>query len=210
MTHLDARPLLFVISGPSGAGKGTALRFLTERSLLRRVPTYTTRQPREHETPGVDYNFVTEDEFFRLHDEGVIFEYTRTYAASYYGSPKCLLTGDDPDALLAELDPSGLVRVRTASQRRVIGIFVTTSSEDELRHRLLLRGQGGEAAQRLRIRTDQLTWAWVYDYVLVNDDRERFFEDLEVVVRGELIRNEGARRMLDLKTESNPTLQERD
>jgi guanylate kinase len=208
MTHLDARPLMFVVSGPSGAGKGTALRFLTERSLLRRIPTYTTRLPREHEIPGVDYHFVPEDEFFRLHSEGTIFEYTRTYAASYYGSPSSLLEVTDTDPLLTELDPSGFVRVRTASKRRVIGIFVTTTSEDELRHRLVLRGQQGEAAQRLRIRTDQLTWAWMYDYVLLNDDRDLFFRDLETVVRSEIIRTEGARRMLELKVESNPTLKE--
>jgi guanylate kinase len=206
MTHLDARPLLFVVSGPSGAGKGTALRFLVERSLLRRVPTYTTREPREHESPGVDYQFVTEDDFFELHEQGQIFEYTRTYAASYYGSPRRLLEDEETGPLLTELDPGGFVRVRTASQRRVIGIFVTTTSEDELRHRLHLRGQGSEATQRLRIRTDQLTWAWVYDYVLLNDDRERFFGDLETVVRSEIIKTEGARRMLALKADSNPTL----
>ncbi len=208
MTHLDARPLLFVVSGPSGAGKGTALRFLTERSVLRRIPTYTTRQPREHETPGVDYHFVSEDEFFELHDKGEIFEYTRTYAASFYGSPRGFLDVDDADPLLTELDPSGFVRVRTASRRRVVGVFVTTTSEDELRHRLVQRGQGGEAARRLRIRTDQLTWAWMYDYVLLNDDRDQFFRDLDTVVRSEVIRTEGARRMLELKVHSNPTLRE--
>lgn len=204
MTNLDARPLLFVVSGPSGAGKGTALRFIVERFLLRRIPTYTTRRPRDHEVSGVDYQFVTEEDFFKLHDEGVIFEYTRTYAESYYGSPKTLLSSDDTAPLLTELDPGGFVRVRAASQRRVIGVFVTTTSEDELRHRLVLRGQGSEAAQRLKVRTDQLTWSWVYDYVLLNDDREQFFGDLETVIRSELIRTEGARRMLDLKTDPNP------
>jgi guanylate kinase len=210
MTHLDARPLMFIVSGPSGAGKGTALRFLTGRSLLQRVPTYTTRQPRAHEKPGTDYIFVDEDEFFRLHHEGKIFEYTRTYSSSYYGSPQRLLADDQPDPLLTELDPGGFVRVRAASRRRVIGIFVTTTSEDELRQRLHHRGQGDEANQRLRIRTDQLTWAWVYDYVLVNEDRAQFLRDLETVVRSEILRSHGAQRMLELKAESNPTLRERD
>lgn len=208
MTHLDARPLLFVVSGPSGAGKGTALRFLTESSLLQRVPTYTTRRPREHEKAGTDYLFVSEEEFFRLHDQETIFEYTRTYSESYYGSPRQLLADDQPAPLLTELDPGGFVRVRAASQRRVIGIFVTTTSEDELRQRLQLRGQGNEATQRLRIRTDQLTWAWVYDYVLLNEDRNQFLRDLETVVRSEILRSDGARRMLELKAESNPTLRD--
>lgn len=210
MTHLDARPLLFVVSGPSGAGKGTALRFLTERSLLQRVPTYTTRQPREREKAGTDYIFVSEEEFFRLHNAGTIFEYTRTYSAGYYGSPQRLIADDQAGPLLTELDPGGFVRVRAASRRRVIGIFVTTASEDELRQRLNRRGQGDEANQRLHIRTDQLTWAWVYDYVLLNEDRGQFLRDLETVVRGEILRSNGARRMLELKAESNPTLRAQD
>lgn len=198
MGQLDARTPLFVISGPSGAGKGTAMRVLTERLGLRRIATYTTRLPREHEVPGVDYNFVSEEEFFKLHHSGTIFEYTRTYSQSLYGSPRSLVTEAGAEAALTELDPGGFVRVRAISRYRVIGIFVTATSEDELRQRLILRGQQDEIAQRLRIRTEQLTWAWAYDYVLVNDDRDVFLRELETVVRSELIRAAGAKKMLEL------------
>ena len=58
----------------------------------------------------------------------------------------------------------------------------------------------------MRIRTDQLTWAWSYDYVLLNDDRDTFYTDLDAVVRAELLRTSGARRLLELRTEIDPSL----
>jgi len=206
VSHIDARPLLFVISGPSGSGKGTAMRWLTENTELNRVTTYTTRDPRPTEVDGRDYHFVAEEEFHRLHEKGTIFEYTRTYAASLYGSPSVMLDAVETRPLVVELDPAGFVRTRAASTRRVVGIFITTLSEDELRRRIQERGQGAEVAQRLKIRTDQLTWAWSYDYVLLNDELERFQADLNTVVRGELLRTSGARRLLDLRKEIDPTL----
>jgi guanylate kinase len=207
MPRLDARPVLFVISGPSGAGKGTALARMVESALVRRVATYTTRAPRPGERDGVDYRFVDEATFFGLYEKGVIFEYTRTYSDSYYGSPSALLADADPGFLAVELDPAGFVRVCASSTRRVVGIFVTTDSEEQLRERLVARGQGQEAERRLRIRTDQLTWAWMYDYVLINRVRDRFLADVELAVRSELLRTEGARHMIELREQVDPTLQ---
>lgn len=208
MSQLDARPLLFVISGPSGSGKGTAMRYLTGRGMLERATTYTTRPPRETEVDGLDYHFVNEDTFYDLHEKGTIFEYTRTYSASLYGSPSVLLDSTDPRPLVVELDPAGFVRLRAASTRRVVGLFITTVSEGELRKRIEARGQANELTKRLRIRTDQLTWAWSYDFVLLNDDVDAFYADLATVVRSELLKTQGARRMLDLRKEIDPTLQE--
>ena len=207
MSQMDARPVLFVISGPSGSGKGTAMRRLVAHAGLTRVTTYTTRPRRDTEVDGVDYHFVDLDSFHHLHEEGVIFEYTRTYSESLYGSPAAMLDSTDPRPLAVELDPAGFVRTRAASARRVVGIFITTVSEHELRRRIHERGQGREVGPRLRIRVDQMTWAWSYDYVLLNDDLETFYGDLETVVRGELLRSAGARRLLDLRIELDPTLQ---
>ena len=152
MPQLDARPVLFVVSGPSGAGKGTALGWMVESGLVRRVSTYTTRAPRPGERDGVEYRFVDEATFFELHRKGAIFEYTRTYSDSYYGSPNTLQDDDDPGFLVAELDPAGYVRVCASSSRRVVGIFVTTNTEAELRERLVARGQGGEEIGRASCR----------------------------------------------------------
>ncbi len=200
---MDARPPLFVVSGPSGAGKGTALDWMVLSGLVRRVPTYTTRPPRPTERDGIEYNFVTDEAFTKLREEGQLIEYTRTYADSYYGSPRELLDSQDPMPLAAELEPTGYVKVRAMSARRVIGIFVTTQTETELRVRLAERGQARETDNRLRVRSLQQTWAWVYDYILVNRDREDFLGELSTVVRGELIRSRGLQYISQLQQEES-------
>lgn len=197
VAQLDARPLLIVVSGPSGAGKGTALEHATHALPLRKIPTYTTRPMRPGEKDGIDYEYVDEERFLQLYQAGVIFEYSRTYARSYYGSPRALLRDDIENPLIVELDPNGFVRVRAASARRVVGIFVTTSSESELRARLASRAQDSDISQRLKISTEQLKSAWVYDYVVFNEDREQFLADVTVIIQSELLRTSGAKRMLD-------------
>jgi len=208
VAHLDARPLLIVISGPSGAGKGTALEHAIRTLPLRRIPTYTTRPMRSGERNGIDYEYVDEKKFFQLHEADVIFEYTRTYSRSYYGSPSALLHDDIQDPLIVELDPNGFVRVRAASARRVVGIFVTNSSESELRARLAARAQDSDIDQRIKIRTDQMVWAWIYDYVVFNEDKEKFLDGLTAIIESELLRTSGAKRMLDLRREMDLTLKE--
>jgi guanylate kinase len=163
---------------------------------------------RSGEKNGVDYEYVDEKKFLQLYTEGIIFEYTRTYLRSYYGSPSTLLHDDIQDPLIVELDPHGFVRVRAASARRVVGIFVTTSSESELRARLAARAQDSDIGQRLKVRTDQMVWAWIYDYVVFNEDREQFLAGLTAIIESELLRTSGAKRMLDLRREMDLTLKE--
>ncbi|HEY2553495.1 MAG TPA: hypothetical protein VGI64_23270 [Streptosporangiaceae bacterium] len=203
---MDGRPVVFVVSGPSGAGKGTALEWMTGPGGISRVPTYTTRPPRPGERDGTDYHFVSEQEFFSLYRRGAIFEYTRTYSESYYGSPRALLQDGGELQLAAELDPTGFARVRAVSARRVVGIFITTTRPADLRGRLAARGQGEDTARRLQVRTEQQRWALVYDYLLVNDDREQFLADLATVVGSELIRLRGARHLVSIRHDSDPTL----
>jgi guanylate kinase len=200
---LDARSPLFIISGPSGAGKGTALDWMVLSGIVRRVPTYTTRAPRPTERNGKEYNFVSDEDFTKLREEGQLVEYTRTYSDSYYGSPRELLDSEDPTPLAAELEPTGYVKVRAMSARRVIGIFVTTRTETELRKRLAERGQLPDADNRLRIRSLQQTWAWVYDYILVNEVRDDFITELSTVIRSELIRSRGMQYITELQQEES-------
>jgi len=196
-----------VVSGPSGAGKGTALDYITQLNAAKRVATYTTRAARPGEVNGVNYEYVSESKFSELCAEGTIFEYTRTYYDSYYGSPSTLLRSTDPAPLAVELDPHGFVRVRAASTRRVVGLFIAAPSESSLRARLEARGQETGLDRRLRVRTDQMVWSWVYDYIIFNDDRDQFFVDLAAVVKSELLRTDGAKRILELRKDLDPTLE---
>ncbi len=176
---------------------------MTLSGLVRRVPTYTTRVARPAERDGVEYNFISDEAFAKLREEGQLIEYTRTYADSYYGSPRELLDSQDPMPLAAELEPTGYVKVRAMSARRVIGIFVTTKTETELRSRLAERGHTTDADKRLRIRSLQQTWAWVYDYILVNQDREQFLTELGTVISSELIRSRGMQYITELQHEES-------
>ncbi|HTZ24909.1 MAG TPA: hypothetical protein VMC83_13050 [Streptosporangiaceae bacterium] len=200
---MNARPPLFIISGPSGAGKGTALDWMVLSGLVRRVPTYTTRAARPTERDGIEYNFVSDEAFTKLREQGQLIEYTRTYSDSYYGSPRELLDSEDPTPLAAELEPTGFVKVRAMSARRVIGIFVTTRTETELRSRLAERGLTPDTDNRLRIRSLQQTWSWVYDYILVNTDRDDFLAELSTVIKSELIRSRGMRYITELQHEES-------
>ena len=105
--------------------------------------------------------------------------------------------------MAAELEPTGYVKVRAMSARRVIGIFVTTRTEKELRSRLAERGQTWDADNRLRVRSLQQTWAWVYDYILVNQDRDEFLAELSTVVNSELIRSRGQQYITELQQEES-------
>lgn len=185
-------PLLFVISGPSGAGKGTALRHLSATfSEIERVTTFTTRKPRPNETPGVDYRYIDEAEFERLRESGEIYESERTYKDYAYGSPSCLLRDDAPAPMLVEMEVKGMLRLRASSRRRVVSIFLLPAAMRELAERVESRHAEGNLDARMEVALEQVHFALAYDYLLVNADREDFLRDLTTVVQAELLRSRG-------------------
>lgn len=184
--------LLFVVSGPSGAGKGTAMHhLLTAVPAMVHVPTYTTRAPRSGEQDGVDYRFVTEDRFAGLRADGTIFESRRTYGDELYGAPAALLDPSGPSWLLAELDIAGYHRARRMSGRRVVGLFITPPTIAELERRIRARSGDGNLAARLDVAREQLRQGWSYDHVLLNDDLDRFLAAVSAVAAAEIARAEG-------------------
>src|SRR3954470_6228038 len=173
MASQDARPLLLLVSGPSGSGKGTALERLTQVGFVR-VPTYTTRAPRHGEQDGVHYHFVDEEQFMKRVAEGDIVEYTRTCSDSLYGAPCSLFDTECDDPLLAEVDVKGFARLRSLSRRRVVGLFVSAPTAHHAEARINGRGREENLDRRLEVGDTQLDHSWWYDYFVVNDDMERF------------------------------------
>jgi guanylate kinase len=205
MASSTAQPLLFVVSGPSGAGKGTLLGHLHETAGVRRVPTYTTRAARPGEQPGVDYVFVDNDDFWAKVEAGEIFEYTRTYGDYAYGSPDRLI-GLDPEPLAVELDYKGMFRVRARSPRRVVSIFVMTADWQTAAERITSRSAEKNLDARATKWQEQVQFAWAYDYVLINDSRERFASEAGAIATAELARTAGARALLDHRHDTDSTL----
>ncbi|HOT28187.1 MAG TPA: guanylate kinase [Candidatus Ozemobacteraceae bacterium] len=190
---MKPKPLLFVISGPSGSGKGTALDFI-EREFadsIARSPTYTTRARRNGERDGKDYNYVSDARFQELVTQNEIFEFTRTYNDELYGSPRRLINADDGHHLLVELDFNGFHRLRSISRRKVIGIFIMPPSIEELSRRILARQPETNLDKRLHRVSEQIAHAWSYDYIILNRDRDEFLRRVRCTVEAELFRLDG-------------------
>lgn len=185
MKPLPPAPLLVVVSGPSGSGKGEALRIFAAEGF-ERVVTSTTRSPRPGEQDGVDYNFVSEDEFRKRYAEDEYLECNRTYERYVYASPSDVLDADPstPDQVM-ELDPEGYFYVRANTKRRVVGVFTLPPSIPELDRRIAARARGQEdnAERRLAVARKQIILAWQYDLVITNDDLDRFRDDVRATAR---------------------------
>lgn len=164
---------LFVISGPSGAGKGTLVG-----RLLREVPdtwvsrSVTTRAPRSGETEGVQYHFATPDEFSDLIESDGLLEWA-TYAGNSYGTPRALVEEHmrNGDQVVLEIDVQGAFQVRDKMPEAHL-VFIAPPSLKVLEERL--RGRNTESedviASRMKAAEVELSRKMEYDVVLVNDD----------------------------------------
>lgn len=166
-------PLLIVISGPSGVGKDTVIQRMQERQLpFYFVVTAATRSPRPNEVHGVDYFFVTHDEFARMIEQDELLEYAIVYN-DYKGIPKSQVRAalDSGKDVVMRLDVQGAATVHKLCPDALL-IFLTTEDEDALIDRLLKRKT--ETPEGLALRTatarQELKRLPEFDYVIVNRD----------------------------------------
>jgi guanylate kinase len=187
---LQQTALLVVISGPSGVGKDSVLRGLKEQGLpFRFVPTMNTRPRRPDEVDGVDYFFVSTQEFVTLLEQGELLEHAVVYG-DYKGIPKrpireALQSGQD---VVLRVDVQGAATLKRLVPEAVF-IFLTALDEDELVARLMNRKTESEESLRIRIATarQELQRIEEFDYVVVNhDDRlEEAVRDVIGIIRAE-------------------------
>ena len=167
------RGTLFVVSGPSGVGKGTLVKKLVERdSNIVISISATTRKPREGECDGREYYFISHDDFEKMISEDEILEYT-TYCGNYYGTPKKeaeRIMGEGKDLIL-EIEVDGAAQIKKKYPDAVT-IMLLPPSITELESRL--RGRGTETDEvilsRLARAREEILLAPGYDYVVVNGD----------------------------------------
>jgi guanylate kinase len=174
--------VVFVITGPSGVGKGTLIRALLERvPELELSVSATTRRARPGETQGVHYHFLTDEEFQRRVDAGDFLEYV-AYAGGRYGTlehevDRLLASGK---GVILELEVEGAFAVRRRRPDATL-VFVCPPSFDDLERRLRARAtdSAGEIEVRLAIAHEQLRERDQFDIAIINDDAERATEELQ-------------------------------
>jgi guanylate kinase len=169
------RPILVVISGPSGVGKDATLQAMQQRNTpFYFVVTATTRPRRPTETDGVDYHFISMSDFAEMIDNGELLEYAIVYG-DYKGIPKkhvrsALASGKD---VIMRIDVQGAASIRQLIPNAVT-IFLTAESEDELVRRLHERKTESEDKLKMRVATarQELKRFVEFDYVVVNRENE--------------------------------------
>ena len=182
---MNHQGILVVVSGFSGAGKGTLMK-----ELLKRYDNYalsvsaTTRQPREGEKDGEDYFFVNREYFQQMIEEGRLVEYAQ-YVNHYYGTPrdyveKKMAEGKD---VILEIEIQGALKVKKRFPDALL-IFVTPPSAGELRRRLV--GRGTETIEvinaRLRRAAEEASGMEAYDYLLINDEIDACVEQMHQLI----------------------------
>ncbi len=199
-------PLLIIISGPAGSGKTTLCdsllagwdaHFLSSGSQLERVITATTREPRSGEQNGVDYFFLTKDEFEDKVAGKGFFEHATVFQ-NRYGILKSEIHGKLKlgKNLLINIDVQGAATFRKNAADdptladRVITVFIMPPNTEVLQERLLNRGQNNPADMQHRLHiAEQEMKEWVhYDYTIISGTKEEDFDQLLSIIRAERLR----------------------
>jgi guanylate kinase len=180
----------FVITGPSGVGKGT---LITE--LLKRIPelqlsiSATTREPRDGELDGREYHFLSPQEFDRRAEAGEFLEFA-TYSGNRYGTLRSEIERHlaEGHSVVLEIEVQGARQVRAAMPESV-QIFIAPPEPSALRERLRQRGKdsGEEIDARLAVAAQELAAKDEFPHQVVNDELDHAADELERVVRAELV-----------------------
>lgn len=180
---------LFVISGPSGVGKGTLVKMLlAKHSEITLSISATTRKPRPGEVRGIDYIFMDKENFLEMVKMGYFLEWAE-FAGNYYGTDRTIVEKalEQGQNILLEIDVKGALQVKSKKPEAVL-IFIEPPSMEELQARLFKRKTESEAEiqRRLAIVKSEIELKNKFNYRIINDNLNNAFLELENVIKTEL------------------------
>lgn len=190
MDKFPKKGLLLVMSGPSGAGKGTICKELVKDENIKYSISATTRAPRGSEENGKDYFFLSTEEFEQLINTDGFLEWAKVYDR-YYGTPRDFVEEviDDGKACILEIDVQGALKIRDSFPEAVL-IFILPPSLSELYRRL--KDRGTESEEQIQTRMSwvlgEIAQIEKYDYVIVNDDLAKAVTEARAIVESEKCR----------------------
>jgi guanylate kinase len=184
---------LIILSAPSGSGKTTLCRALQRRDeSIGFSVSCTSRKKRKGEINGVDYTFLTDQEFKKRIENGEFAEWEQIHGNYYYGTLKAILEAaiQHQELLLLELDVKGAMSIKNIYSEKTLSIFVEPPSMDDLYTRLVKRGTDSEKriAKRLERLTAELEYKSNFDHHIINDDVRHAVDEIMDIIQHE---NEG-------------------
>lgn len=189
---IHRRGLMLVLSSPSGAGKTTLSRRLLESdSEIDMSVSATTRKPRPGEVEGKDYFFLTTEDFGIMRNNAEFLESAKVFG-NYYGTPRkpveeALARGHD---VLFDIDWQGTQQLDETAPEDLVKVFILPPSAQELERRLEKRAQDPAevVAARMAKASDEISHYQEYDYIIINEDMDKAFAELQAILRAERLR----------------------
>ncbi|MFD1450570.1 MULTISPECIES: guanylate kinase [Oceanobacillus] len=190
---IKEKGILFILSGPSGVGKGTVRKKLFEEEMdLQYSISMTTRDKRTGEVDGVDYFYKSREEFEELIEEGELLEYAQ-YVNNYYGTPRQYVeeTIEKGFDVFLEIEVQGAMQVKKNFPQGVF-IFLFPPSLEELKNRIVNRGTESQelVLNRLKEARNEIEMMDAYDYVVVNDKVETAVDKVKAIIKSEHLKRE--------------------
>ena len=189
----EEKGILFILSGPSGVGKGTVRQRLFEQEThLKYSVSATTREKRAGEQEGIDYFYTTKEQFEAMIQNGELLEHAQ-YVENYYGTPRAyveeqLEKGND---VFLEIEVQGALQVKENFPEGVF-IFLFPPSLEELKNRIIGRGTESDELVRNRLKEaeKEIRMMSEYDYVVVNDDVDQAVQKVKAIITSEHCKRE--------------------
>jgi len=180
------KPLMLVLSSPSGAGKTTLSKKIQQSDNSFEISvSHTTRKPRPNEVDGLDYHFVSIEKFKSLLKENAFYEHAEIFG-NYYGTSKSSINKitEKKHNVLFDIDWQGSEQLSKFKELNLVKVFILPPSKEELEKRLIARNQDDKEAikRRMLAYSKDIVHQKDYDYVLVNDNVEKCFNNIKEII----------------------------